>query len=87
MSLYPQYGYDVRMMTTLEQCAVTSWPVAAEADGARNRNVRFDLDLWTKLGEAAALVGYDRSGVLRQFARWYVGEPGAVLPQRPTDQQ
>lgn len=61
--------------------------MAAEAGEARNRNVRFELELWTRLGEAAALAGYDRSGVLRQFARWYVGEPGALLPQRPTDER
>ncbi|MEV4389103.1 hypothetical protein AB0J68_25890 [Micromonospora sp. NPDC049580] len=40
-----------------------------------------DEDLWAKLGEAAAAAGSDRSAILRELTRWYVGEPGAQLPR------
>jgi hypothetical protein len=35
-----------------------------------------------------ALVGdRDRSRVVREFIAWYIREPGARLPQRPTPQR
>ncbi|MET8265923.1 hypothetical protein ABZU92_18245 [Micromonospora arida] len=42
-----------------------------------------DEDLWAKLDAASKRAKADRSDVLRRFARWYVGEPNAELPQRP----
>jgi predicted GIY-YIG superfamily endonuclease len=44
---------------------------------------RADEALWAEFGEAVARAGSDRSAVLRQLVRWYVGEPGAELPVRP----
>ena len=51
----------------------------------RQRNLRIDDDLWDSFGEAIerASPEFDRSAVMRQLIRWYVGEPGAKLPDRP----
>ena len=49
---------------------------------------RFRLDdhLWTRFDEAIGRTNpdSDRSKVLRQFIAWYVREPGAKLPARPS---
>jgi hypothetical protein len=44
------------------------------------RPIRIDLDLWERFG---AVAQPDRSTVLREFIRWYVGEPGTKAPKRP----
>jgi len=49
--------------------------------GTRNRTIRVDLDLWTRAGEAAESAGTDRATVIKEFLRWYVGEPGAKIPE------
>lgn len=38
-------------------------------------------DLWVRFGELAEP---DRSVVLREFIRWYVGEQDAKMPKRPS---
>lgn len=48
-----------------------------------HRSIRLEDELWTPLEPAAKASGYDRSGVIRQFVRWYLRVPGAKLPQRP----
>lgn len=42
-------------------------------------------DLWKDFARAVAEVDPEtnRSAVVRSFVRWYVGEPGAKLPERP----
>lgn len=55
----------------------TSWKIT------KHRSIRLEDDLWRDLDPAARAVGYDRSGVIRQFVRWYLRRPGAKLPQRP----
>lgn len=47
------------------------------------RTIRLEQSLWTRLGPAALANGHDRSGLIRQFVRWYLRVPGAQLPQRP----
>jgi hypothetical protein len=45
-------------------------------------------DLWERFADAVRNSPdpeADMSKVLRQFCRWYVGDPGAELPKRPTD--
>lgn len=49
----------------------------------KHRSVRIEDELWEALLPAAQAAGYDRSGVIRQFVRWYLRVPGARLPQRP----
>lgn len=52
------------------------------------RKFRADDELWAELGRAVAASPdgeADRSAVIRQFIRWYVGRPGAQLPQRAVD--
>lgn len=45
-----------------------------------------DDQLWDDLGAAVQTAGLpDRSAVTRQLWEWYVGRPGAVLPERPAD--
>jgi hypothetical protein len=53
--------------------------------GTRQRNLRIDDDLWEAFGAAVerASPEFDRSAVIRQLIRWYAGEPGAKLPERP----
>lgn len=47
----------------------------------RHRPIRVDDDLWDAFG---AIVGVrNRSKVIRDFIRWFVGVPGAEIPQRP----
>lgn len=40
--------------------------------------------VWDRLQEAARAAGTDRSAVLRQMIGWYLREPGAKLPERPS---
>jgi hypothetical protein len=42
-----------------------------------------DIGLWERFGAATEERGLDRSAVLREFIRWYVGEPGVAPPARP----
>lgn len=48
------------------------------------KNVRVDNDLWERFGRATAKHDIDRSTALRQFIRWYVHDPDAMEPQRPS---
>lgn len=65
--------------------AVVFETVADETDWniTKTRSIRIEQELWTRLGPAALANGHDRSGLIRQFVRWYLSEPGAQLPQRP----
>lgn len=46
-----------------------------------NRPIRVEDELWAEFGR---LVGVrNRSAVIRDFIRWYVGERGAARPKRP----
>lgn len=49
------------------------------------RKIRVDEELWTSFGEAVQRASRetDRSKVVREFMRWYTGERGAQLPDRP----
>ncbi|MDG4788074.1 hypothetical protein O7626_19370 [Micromonospora sp. WMMD1102] len=58
----------------------------APTRGTPTRPIRIDPTLWERFGRAVALLGGDRSGVLREFIRWYVREPGAKMPKRPDEQ-
>lgn len=52
------------------------------------RRFRTTDDLWERFGDAVERgpdPEADMSKVLRAFVRWYVGEPGAKLPDRPAD--
>jgi hypothetical protein len=51
--------------------------------GTPTRPIRIDPELWERFGEVA---DPDRSAVLRDFIRWYVGEPGVKAPKRPSTQ-
>lgn len=42
---------------------------------------RLDAELWRDFGDRAG----DRTAVLRNFIRWYMREPGARMPRRPSD--
>jgi hypothetical protein len=47
------------------------------------RTIRLEPALWVPLEAAAKVHGHDRSTLIRQFVRWYLGVPGAQLPPRP----
>lgn len=65
--------HDVRCDLVADDSENTSKP----------RTIRLEQNLWDALGPAAMANGHDRSGLIRQFVRWYLTEPGAQLPQRP----
>lgn len=46
-----------------------------------------DEVLWTDFDHAAKRAGSDRSKVTRELWEWYVGRPGAQLPERPADNE
>jgi hypothetical protein len=45
------------------------------------RQLRIPDDEWKPFGAAAG--DRERTRVVREFIRWYVGEEGATLPERP----
>ncbi|MFD0742425.1 hypothetical protein ACFQ1L_11775 [Phytohabitans flavus] len=56
----------------------------APTRGTPTRPIRIEPALWESFGKATARQGTDRSAALRDFIRWYIGEAGATLPERPT---
>jgi hypothetical protein len=46
-----------------------------------------DETLWTDLDHAAQAVNSDRSKVTRALWEWFVGRPGAKLPDRPANSE
>jgi hypothetical protein len=52
--------------------------------GTDRKSVRVDAALWDEFGEATAGFKDGRSGVLRDFMRWFLHKPDAELPQRAT---
>lgn len=61
----------------------TGYPVVVTTRGTNLQNIRIDRTLWTEAGAAANQQGTDRSAVIRAFLEWYVGRPGARIPERP----
>lgn len=56
------------------------------AAGSDLRRFRAPDELWEGFGSAVQRSPdpeADMSKVLRQFLRWYAGEPGAKMPERP----
>lgn len=51
--------------------------------GTARQTIRVDEVLWDSFGEATGADGGGRSGVLRDFMRWYTHEKGAKMPKRP----
>lgn len=54
------------------------------AAGQVSPNVRMPRPLWENAGAVASAQGTDRGTVIKQFLRWYTGEPGAELPSPAT---
>jgi hypothetical protein len=53
-------------------------------EGRTNRGVRLDDEDWDDLGAVGELLDRDRGWIIRQLVRWYLGRPGAELPERVT---
>lgn len=51
--------------------------------GTALQSFRIDDQLWQRFAEVSAKAGTNRSAVLRDFIRWYIGDPDAALPERP----
>jgi hypothetical protein len=49
--------------------------------GTDRRTIRVEPELWNEFGAATVDDEDGRSGILRQFMRWYLGKPDAELPQ------
>lgn len=46
------------------------------------RNIRVDANRWDNFGTMAG--PRNRTRLIVEFIDWYIGVPGAALPQRPT---
>jgi hypothetical protein len=57
---------------------------AVSPQGTPFRRIRMDDDMWERFGNAVeqAEPELDRSKVMREFVRWYIGETND-LPRRP----
>lgn len=51
--------------------------------GTARQTIRVDEALWDNFGVATADDDGGRSGVIRDFMRWYTHEKGARMPKRP----
>jgi hypothetical protein len=49
------------------------------------RQLRIPDDEWKPFGAAAG--DRERTRIVREFIRWYVGEEGATLPERPVSSE
>lgn len=58
--------------------------ISMPGKGTANRTIRVDADLWNRAGEEASKAGTDRATVIKEFLRWYVADPDAKLPERPS---
>jgi hypothetical protein len=54
------------------------------AEGQVTPNLRMPKALWENAGEVAQAQGTNRGAVIKQFLRWYTGEPDAQLPEPAT---
>jgi hypothetical protein len=75
-------GVDIHGKTAAVRAGYTADTICLVKDThTRHRPIRVDDELWAAFG---ALVGdRNRSAVIREFLRWYVGERGAKLPRPP----
>ena len=56
--------------------------------GTNRKSFRIEGELWDEFGAATLHHKDGRSGVLRDFIRWFMEKPGASLPaRRSTDGQ
>lgn len=55
---------------------------AMTGKGTTRQTVRIDALLWQRFGNSAEKADRDRSALLREFVRWYVGDVDE-LPERP----
>lgn len=72
--------YNVEHSTTRKRGDAMA-EYAAKYD--RPKQIRIPTDLWDSLGATAKKAGTDRSTLLRSFLAWYIGRPGAELPEQP----
>ena len=67
---------DVQAVDCADMADESQWKIT------KHRSIRIEDDLWSALEPAAKSVGLDRSGLIRQFVRWFLRVPGAKHPQR-----
>ena len=66
------HGYDVDMSEPEQASTEAHTP---------HRPLRIPDEEWKPFGDLVGPRG--RTRVVREFIRWYIGHPGAKLPQRP----
>ncbi len=49
--------------------------------GTNRKSIRVEPELWDEFGRALVDRDGGRSGVLREFMRWFLKKPGAELPE------
>lgn len=54
--------------------------------GTDRQTIRVDPELWAEFGAATASWRNGRSGVLREYMRWFLRKPEAFLPRPDEDQ-
>lgn len=55
--------------------------------GTPMKSFRLSDVLWERFGQSAKAAGMTRPAVLKAFILWYLGYPGAELPERPVQDQ
>lgn len=50
-----------------------------------SRSFRVEDADWDKLGQIAAQCGTVRGKIINELIGWFIGKPGAELPERPAD--
>jgi hypothetical protein len=50
----------------------------------QHRSVRVDDPEWDDLERGAKDFGLDRAKIINQLINWWLGRPGAALPERPS---
>ncbi|WP_137991236.1 hypothetical protein [Streptomyces vilmorinianum] len=48
------------------------------------RQIRLPDELWLDFDPAAKSLGTERASIVRELIAWYLREPGAKLPERPS---
>lgn len=70
--------YNVRDRVTENRFRIPATPRKTP-----QRTIVVAADEWADLGLAAKAAGIGRAEVLRQFAKWFIGDPGVKKPVRP----
>lgn len=79
-----QASMGVMTPTTTQRAKRHDTLRSVPSKGTDRRTLRVEQELWDDFGIATASYKDGRSGVLRDFIRWFMDRPGAQLPPKPS---